>query len=366
MNEHPRLFSILLSARAALLAGTVALTVPALAGAVPAGSQDCLDCHADLEGEEVEFADGSVIDVGVDQEKIDASVHATLACPDCHRAISDHPHPELTAGSRRTYQIDSAKTCNRCHHAYYTRALDGIHYQLLEQGNTDAPTCIDCHGAHEVKKPGNHRATLGRGCARCHEEVFSRYEKSVHGPALAAEANGDLPACTDCHGAHAIADPRKKEFRVAEHEICVKCHGDAKRMKPYGLDANVASTYLEDFHGASNQLYAAGAGLPGKPMATCTDCHGIHSIQKWDREGAPDEIRARIAKQCRTCHEEVPDSFADAWMRHYPPTFESAPLVWAVKWFYRLLIPFIILGLVLHILMHLWKARSISNHGGRN
>ncbi len=37
---------------------------------------------------------------------------------------------------------------------------------------------------------------------------------------------------------------------------------------------------------------------------------------------------------------------------------QKAPLVWGVKWLYRIMIPLIMLGLILHILLHLWRYRS--------
>ncbi len=37
---------------------------------------------------------------------------------------------------------------------------------------------------------------------------------------------------------------------------------------------------------------------------------------------------------------------------------KSAPLVWGIQWTYRLLIPVIMLGLVLHIVMDLVQVRT--------
>ena len=35
------------------------------------------------------------------------------------------------------------------------------------------------HGAHEVVAPAEKRATLGKGCARCHEEIFNNVRERV-------------------------------------------------------------------------------------------------------------------------------------------------------------------------------------------
>jgi hypothetical protein len=231
--------------------------------------------------------------------------------------------------------------------------MDGIHYRLFEEGNEDAPTCADCHGAHDIMDPSEPRTEVDKRCAKCHEEISAQYAKSVHGQAL-YEDNPDVPVCTDCHGSHDIADPRKADFHAASYQICAKCHGDEDRMEKYGLNPNVVDTYLDDFHGRSNAMYAAGEGDPGRPMATCTDCHGIHDIPSF-KETDASVVRARVLEVCKQCHEQVPEGFQDAWLSHYTPTLASAPLVWGVTWFYRIAIPFILLGLVLHILLHLWR-----------
>jgi hypothetical protein len=344
---------------------TLAITLPAQAQDAeedPADQVDsafCLDCHAVMEGETLEFGDGTSIDLGVDEEAWNQSVHAhELDCNDCHRQIYDFPHPELPVDNARAYQLALAETCNRCHYAYYTRVLDSTHYAQIEAGNLNAPTCVDCHGAHAITNPHRPRIDVDRRCARCHGEISAIYEGSVHGRALVEGGNEDVPVCTDCHGAHSIQDPTQPGFHAAEHDICARCHADEERMERYGLSANVLDTYLDDFHGVSNQLYAAGAGSPGQAMASCTDCHGVHDIQRFDRSGSREEIRARVADLCRKCHQDVPEEFADAWLSHYEPTLSSAPLVWAVTWSYRILIPLIMLGLVLHILLDLWRMRT--------
>lgn len=319
---------------------------------------DCMDCHEDAEGEEVEFDDGSTLEVLVDRETWISSVHGRkLGCTKCHRGISDYPHPDRESPTARSYQIRQAETCKRCHYAYYTRVLDGTHYAQRAKGNQKAPTCVDCHGAHNVRNPRTPRIEIDKRCARCHQQVSARYERSVHGKALVEDNNQDVPVCTDCHQAHSMRDPRSKKFRAGSHTICARCHSDAAVMDRYGLSTNVLASFLDDFHGRSNALYAKGLGEPNQPMATCTDCHGAHDIQTFTSDGDPSSVRGRVVQVCRQCHEGVPPEFADAWLSHYEPTLASAPLVWSVKWVYRILIPVIMAGLILHVLLHLWQVR---------
>ncbi|MCC6747941.1 MAG: cytochrome c3 family protein [Deltaproteobacteria bacterium] len=332
-------------------------TVPARKGV----TEPCLECH-EGEGEEVSFPDGSKISTGIDVAAWGRSVHSRkLGCTDCHRQLGEHPHPQRRDASARAYRLAQSQGCKRCHYAYYTRVLDGIHYAELKKGSAKAPSCVDCHGAHDTLDPRRPRLAISERCAGCHAKVARAYGRSVHGRALREgnlQAQQDVPVCTDCHGAHAIADPRRAEFRLTSHLLCAECHSDEKRMKRYRLSSAVTTTYLDDFHGRSTALYARGAGAPTQAMATCIDCHGAHDIARFDRQGTASAVRERVVVLCRRCHKTATPAFAAAWLSHYPPTLARAPLVWGVKWGYRILIPLIMSALVLHILLHLWRVRS--------
>ena len=320
-------------------------------------NEDCLDCH-DAAEDTLQLADGSTLVVGVSGEAFGASVHGNnTPCVGCHRGIAEHPHPKVTAPGRKEYRQEQTRSCQRCHYAYHTRVLDGIHFKMLNEGR-DAPGCVDCHGAHEMVDPLASRKALNRRCGDCHMPVFKRYRASAHGGALAEQGGEDLPLCIDCHGAHGISDPRKSGQRVRSHEICGRCHGDAERMAPYGLNTDVMSSYLDDFHGVSNKLYAAGAGKPMRRMATCTDCHGVHDATSFKNNGDNKAaIRARLAPVCQECHPGSDVALTDAWLSHYPASISRAPLVWGIRWIYRVLIPLIMLGLIGHILLHLWSTQ---------
>jgi hypothetical protein len=349
----------LLAAAATSQAADAAQKTPEELAKARKQTESCLECHADMFDDDVVLLDdGSELPVLVDEDAWRGSVHAAeLGCRDCHQGITKYPHPDLEQGSARTYQLAAAESCNKCHYAYYTRALDGIHYARLEAGHLDAPTCVDCHGAHAVVAPDTPRTAIDRRCARCHEDVAQTYRASVHGLAL-VNGDPDVPTCTDCHGAHAIRDPRGEAFHVSSHEICAQCHADEDRMRRHGLNPNVIQTYLSDFHGVSNQLYAAGGGLPDQPMASCVDCHGVHDIQPFDDGTGEAAVRERVEVVCARCHQDTPVGFGNAWMRHYEPTFRSAPLVAMVTWAYRILIPLIACGLISHILLHLWRYQT--------
>jgi hypothetical protein len=66
-------------------------------------------------------------------------------------------------------------------------------------------------------------------------------------------------------------------------------------------------------------------------------------------------MSANLQRTCAKCHEGASASFPKAWLSHYEPSLEKAPLVWLVQLFYRLMIPFMVGGLVLQIALHLWR-----------
>lgn len=323
--------------------------------AVTQATENCLSCHQESE-DKIRFEDGVTKSVRVDRKGWLNSVHGKrLACTDCHREISGYPHQKSKYKDLRDATLARTNTCQRCHYAHYTRMLDSTHYEMMQMGYREAPTCVDCHGSHNIHNPKKPRTAISNNCGNCHSKIFEQYKTSAHAKALFEENNEDVPVCTDCHGAHAIQSPTKSEFHAGSYKICAQCHGDRQRMEKYNLNTEVLNTYLYDFHGASNRLYTRGAGTPQKAVATCVDCHGVHDIRRFDMANEKTQIRERVVQSCRKCHKEVPANFADAWLSHYAPTLKTAPLVWLVKAFYKFAIPLILLGLVLHILLHLWR-----------
>lgn len=286
------------------------------------------------------------------------SIHGErLICSDCHRGYANFPHPSSSIPSLRDYAIAQYEVCKRCHFANYTKTLDSIHFNVLSQGNQKAPLCTDCHGSHYVIPPDKPRSKISQTCATCHESISRTYVDSVHGKALVEENNQDVPVCTDCHGVHNIHDPRTASFRQQTPALCGQCHTNKALMQKYGLSTQVLQTYLQDFHGATVSLQAKQSpGIWSNP-AVCTDCHGIHDIRKTDAPNSP-VMKANLVETCRKCHPDATTSFPNAWLSHYEPTPEKAPLVYYAKQFYTLFIPFVVGGLILHVLLDIWRAAS--------
>ena len=316
----------------------------------------CLSCHE--QHIEMVFENKETKDVYVELRSLLASPHSSHACSDCHVGFSRERHPERSFQDARYYSLVLSETCKRCHYDKYTRTLDSMHYKILMQGNANAPVCTDCHGSHAILPVGKDHSISAKRCMHCHEAVYSVYAKSVHGKTLLGERNPDVPVCADCHKAHEIQDPRTQTFREQIPEMCGNCHANKGLMARYGLSPSVVETYLEDFHGVTLSLYKIQRELEGsnsaKPIAVCTDCHGIHDIQKVSKQQT-EVVRKNLLKRCQACHPGASIHFPNAWLYHYEPSLKKAPLVYAVNLFYSIFIPFMVVGLLLQVFLHAWR-----------
>jgi len=298
---------------------------------------------------------GDSISLYVDPQIFSTSIHGDkLLCTDCHSSITLFPHPAREITTPRKYSISQYEMCKKCHFDNYTKTLDSVHYARLTSGDSETPLCTDCHGVHNITLPSQPRARISTTCSKCHESVYQAYAGSVHGKALIADNNFDVPVCTDCHLSHTIVDPRTASFRNQSVDLCVGCHSSGKLMQKYGISTQVVKTYLQDFHGASVALL----GMQNKDIwaqaAVCTDCHGVHDILK-PADPNSSVIKTNLVNTCRNCHPNASINFPAAWLSHYEPSPNQAQLVFYVRWFYKILIPFILIGLAIHITLDLWR-----------
>jgi predicted CXXCH cytochrome family protein len=310
----------------------------------------CLLCHSNPD-RAWELPSGEVLSLHVDGEVLANSVHGTdnpdgaLACADCH-ANHRFPHQPTTAQNVREFQIERYTSCQTCHEDQYTHAQDSVHGEAISAGQLDAATCVDCHGSHDVQVPNEPRDRISLTCGQCHGSIFTEYRASVHGEALFEEQNDDVPTCIDCHGVHDISNPTATSFRVRSPELCATCHADEELMERYDISTNVFDSYLSDFHGSTVALFDQEDPDAVTNKAVCYDCHGVHNIT------AADDSKSQVAKEnllvtCQQCHPNATDDFPDAWVGHFQPTFDDNPALTLVDWFYKIIIPATLGGFVL-------------------
>ena len=342
---------------AGALVGSLFLLLPAILPAAESVSpevQFCLSCHSNKTLELV-LKSGEKRSLYVDVDSFARSVHGDkLRCTDCHGDISTFPHPTRSFKNLREFTLAYYESCKGCHFDNYTKSLDSVHYAILSKGDLRAPLCVDCHGAHDVARPGVPKSRISKTCSRCHQEVYRQYAGSVHGKVLLQDGNVDAPVCADCHRSHDIVDPRTASFRLRTPELCARCHTDEKLMKKYGLSTKVLQTYLRDFHGMTSSFHKREQIAGSAITAVCTDCHGVHDILAV-KDPKSAVMKVNLVKVCRKCHPNATENFPAAWLSHYEPSPDKAPLVYYVKLFYQIFIPFVILGLLLQILLHVWR-----------
>ncbi|PLX23873.1 MAG: cytochrome C [Salinivirgaceae bacterium] len=112
-------------------------------------------------------------------------------------------------------------------------------------------------------------------CKACHKDQVAQHENSIHN-------SERLPVnCAQCHSdIHAIKSI--KGNKTATAELCVKCH----------------KNQTEFFSSVHNTALEKG----NNDAATCTDCHGVHNIEKIDNYAQGREFHT---KACMTCHSDT-------------------------------------------------------------
>jgi len=276
---------------AVLLSRVGAPTASAAPAASPAFQQDtatygCVICHADKR---------RAFQLGAHAER-------GIRCDNCHggnpRAFEVRTaHVGRFVG--RPTKIGVAQLCASCHSDPDRMRQYGLpagqlaelrtsrHGRLLFAGNTDVPTCTDCHDAHTILPPEDARSNvypinIPATCARCHENrpLMAKYglatgqlaelRSGAHGTALFEHRNFAAPTCIGCHGSHAALPPRVAEIV----HVCDRCHAELGRA----------------LYGGPHGRPALSGRLPG-----CLGCHTNHATERVP----PD----RIAATCTRCHQ---------------------------------------------------------------
>jgi hypothetical protein len=338
--------------------------------------ENCLMCHADPDfvGS---FQNDELLSLYVERDKYASSVHgpAGLNCVACHTDLTRYPHhddqqictachPEeggmagteytplraqLSFADRREMVLAINESCRSCHAHEFEVAVDCAHVRVLQGGNRDAPVCVDCHGGHEiVRLDSRPRGEIADMCGSCHKAVYSTYRTSVHGAALEAESNPDVPTCVECHGVHSIRGPRDSPYRNDSISICGGCHASQALMQKYDISTDVFNTYLDDFHGRTVNLFRYQSDATQSHKAVCFDCHGIHNIRR-PSDTLSTVYPTNLQHTCQQCHEDASIRFPSAWLSHYLPTWEDTPALLVVNWAYRILIPVVIGGFLVYI-----------------
>ena len=311
---------------------------------------DCSGCHT---GEAAVYAKSR----HVHGYKRMAGIEAPR-CSDCHGA---HAIPKSTLSSSPVYFRNIAATCTRCHGNREVIEQGGIaipgaarmyeksihNKAIVEKGLNKSASCVDCHGAHDLKDrfdPSSpiYRTNIPETCGKCHYGIFTIFRESVHGVAL-ARGVPDAPGCTDCHGEHEIRqadDPRSAvSFMAISEKTCPSCHAAEKLAARYGVETDKVKGYRDSFHGLSQRL-------GDRTVASCSSCHGVHEI--FTTADPRSTVNPKnLPVTCGQCHPGATENFAKGNI-HAGAGGTGGTIKYWVRNIYIWLIVVVIGGMLLH------------------
>lgn len=339
------------------------------------GDETCLSCHGQpgltLTVQDGEVLD---LYVDIDTYAGSIHGQKGYACVQCHTNLGDYPHPEFTATDLRDVTLQLTEVCYRCHSGEFSLTKDSVHAIAQADGIREAAVCTDCHGAHNVRQwtdPETHtilpdaQLSIPVTCSKCHNAIYQKYRNSVHGAALTEESNTDVPTCISCHGVHNIANPTTASFRLNSPLLCASCHTDPKLMDKYGISTDVLNTYVADFHGTTVTLFEKLSPDAQTNKPVCYDCHGVHDISNVNDPKTGLQMQENLLARCKVCHPDATSNFPSAWMSHYIPSPTHYPLVYYVNLFYKIFIPLVLGGMVALVGMDLGHMVYVKTRRGK-
>ena len=294
-----------------------------------------------------------------------AKVAAAPDCLNCHRARLPSAVDGAPAATAKQAQ---EKLCLSCHldspdvrsrvapsAGFIAQYEKSVHGSALLAGNALAANCVDCHGAHTVRKrsaPGAAASPLAIEaiCARCHGEVDKVFAQSAHGKAL-AKGVSEAPTCTTCHGEHGILKATDPDSPVAaanvSQKVCTPCHSSLRLSEKYGIESDRFQTFEESFHG----LAVRGGQVD---VANCASCHGSHDILP-SSDPASKVSKENLVKTCGQCHPGAGARFAQGKIHVDVSSKEQEPILWWIGFIYVGLIVGTIGGMFGHNLLDFVK-----------
>ena len=242
----------------------------------------CGDCHG-------------VHDIRSSQDPQSATHHKNLpnTCGKCH---SD---PALV----KSHMISVANPSDK-----YMKSVHGK--SVASDPNSKAASCTDCHGSHDLlpsQDPESkvYRLNIPKTCGKCHKEKLAEYEAGIHGKALYAGIK-DAPTCVSCHGEHEIkgADEASSPINLQQvaRTTCPQCHDNERIMTRYGIETMRQASYMDSYHGLAG---AAGSRV----VASCTSCHGAHKVLSHLDPQSSTYVDT-LPKTCGKCHDNANPNFA--------------------------------------------------------
>lgn len=132
-----------------------------------------------------------------------------------------------------------ASNCARCHLTAGRELTAAVHDFAHSVHDLNELSCNDCHGGNtqdDVKAHEEDFAFIGtklsahiQHCSECHSEQAEELASGPHHWDFSKRINPKYPTCIDCHGNHDIGNP-PSDFKLAD--VCGDCHRDVQKKFP--------------------------------------------------------------------------------------------------------------------------------------
>lgn len=300
--------------------------------------ETCGKCHKDVVENFKKSKHGQELQKGNEKAPV---------CTDCH---GEHDI-KSTLMSDEFSKLNLTNKCLSCHkdgkipHKNYageqeliTGYQKSVHYEALKKGNTSAPTCYDCHGAHQMEKADNPDSKISKnniagtcGQSNCHVGQLREYTGSVHETGV-SKGSKDAPACNNCHGNHGIVTKETDNKLQKSRELiqlCSNCHSSVELIERNDLPTKVSETYMESFHGLATR-----GGL--KEAANCESCHGYHNVRN-SKDTLSTINKKNLPQTCGKCHPGATEVLFTKKI-HLTDVEKDSPWVYWITRFYLVMI----------------------------
>ena len=312
---------------------------------------DCSSCHDQAVKDYATTIHGMA-------RKDGSSVAAS--CSDCHGTHDIKPSSDAESLTNR---MNIEQTCAACHGSdalvkqgkvpggnVAAMYHDSIHGTLLRsngKAKDRVPVCTDCHGTHDMRPRKDPESAVSREkipetCGTCHARAKKVWSGGQHGKMRASHVMA-APGCTDCHGAHTIADPKLPKWQVGVIKECGGCHTE------------YIKTYRDTYHGQVTDLgYTV--------VATCAKCHGAHDMLPKSNplSKVSDE---RILSTCQACHPKANANFVKFQPHANKNSKESGLILYYTTKSMQILLLCVFLAFGLHTI--LWLYRGLADSKAR-
>ncbi|MFN8439406.1 MAG: cytochrome c3 family protein [Caldilineaceae bacterium] len=218
--RHLRLLLMVVVVVVMSVLGFLVLRTPTAHAANPPSDMPCRGCHDDTERTHT-FPSGESVSLRVDLSIIDKSPHNSsaaepVACNNCHvnETHYRYPHAKQSAESKAAFVTAIEQSCQECHYphkpfhelnssksisatAELSATVTAVNYP------DNYPTCVDCHGNHNIESANANSQSMTANCLACHNDKDAAWVQSyVPAPqGLGTGATGYIGSarCASCH-----------------------------------------------------------------------------------------------------------------------------------------------------------------------